>query len=151
YKPILVAIVQSLVFCAALYYMLANLFAKGYFSFSMCVVAYALALFSPEIFQSNGMVLAESLCASSLLLAAGSIISGFQKKYTVVLFVTGICFLVLTKFEYIAVLPVIFFPLVVTKKYLPLLASVFLLALALSLNAWKNYFLFEKVSPFSFG
>src|SRR5215510_12863605 len=48
---VMIAIVQSLLFCWALYYLLANLFAKGYFSFAMCIAAYALALFSPEIFQ----------------------------------------------------------------------------------------------------
>jgi len=151
HKPIMIAIVQGLVFCLALYYLLSNLFAKGYFSSAMCIAAYALALFSPEIFQTNVMVLTESLCASALLLSCGCAVNGFQKKSTTILFVIGICFLVLTKFEYIIALPFLFFPLILKKKYKPLLAAIFFLAITLSLNTWKNYCLYDKVSPFSFG
>src|SRR5690349_16367747 len=100
YKPVLIALIQAVVFCLALYYLVANLFAKGYFSFSMCIAAYALALFSPDTFQTNAMVLTESLCASALLLSCGCLINGFQKRSTTVWFVVGVCFLVLTKFEY---------------------------------------------------
>lgn len=151
HKPILIAIIQSLVFCVTLYFLLANLFAGGYFSYAMCIASYALALFSPEIFQSNAMILTESLCTSSLLLCCGCLVNGFQKKYSTVLFVIGVCFLVLSKFEYIIALPLLLFPFVLKRKFKPLLATMFFLGLALALNGWKNYFLFEKVSPFSFG
>src|SRR5258706_157712 len=150
-KQIMIAIIQSLAFCMALYYLLTNLFAKGYFSYAMCITAYALALFSPEIFQTNAMVLAESLCASALLLSCGALINGVQKKSSTVLFVIGVCFLVLTKFEYIFALPLLLLPPIAKKNYRPVVATVFFLGLALFLNAWKNYFLFEKVIPFSFG
>src|SRR5437868_6703078 len=80
HKPVMIAIVQGLVFCLTLYYLLHNLFAKGYLSYSMCVAAYALALFSPDIFQTNVVVLTESLCTSTLLLSCGCVVNGFQKK-----------------------------------------------------------------------
>jgi hypothetical protein len=151
HQPIMIAIVQGLVFCLALYYLLANLFAKGYLSYAMCLAAYALALFSPDMFQTNVMVLTESLCASALVLSCGCVVTGFQKKSTTILFVIGTCFLVLTKFEYIVALPFLFFPLILKRKYKPLFAAIFFLAVILSLNTWKNYFLYKKVSPFSFG
>jgi hypothetical protein len=142
HKQVMIAIIQALVFCMALYYLLANLFAKGYFLYPMCIVAYALALCSPEIFQTNAMVLTESLCASALLVCCGSLVNGFQKKSGTVLFVLGACFLVLTKFEYIAALPLLLLPPILKKKYKPAVTTVFCLALALSLNAWKNYLVF---------
>ena len=151
HKPLMIALIQSLLFCMALYYLLVTLFVKGYFSYPMCVVAYALALFSPEIFQTNAMLLTESLCASALLLSCGCLVSGLQKKYTTLLFVISVCFMVLTKFEYILALPLLLFPLISKKKYKPAVATVFFLMVALSLNGWKNYLLFEKASPFSFG
>lgn len=150
-KQFMIAVVQALFFCLALFYLLRNLFAKGYLSFSMCIVAYALALFSPEIFQTNAMVLTESLCASALLLSCGSLINGFQNKNATVLFVIGVCFMVLTKFEYIIALPLLFFPLILKRKFKPLFATIFFLTLTLLLNGWKNYFLYDKVSLFSFG
>jgi hypothetical protein len=151
YKPVMIAIIQAIVFCMALYYLLANLFTAGYISYAMCIAAYALALFSPEIFQTNAMVLSESLCASALLLSCGCLINGFRKRYTTVWFVIGVCFLALTKFEYILALPLLFLPLILKKNYKPLLTAVFFLAVVFSLNTWKNYFLYQKVSPFSFG
>jgi hypothetical protein len=97
------------------------------------------------------MVLTESLCASALLLCCGCLINGFQERRTTLWFVIGVCFFVLTKFEYIFGLPFLFFPLVLKRKYKPLLTTVFFLALVFSLNAWKNYSIYNKISLFSFG
>lgn len=146
----LIALLQSVLFCFAVYFFLKSIFKSGYISEFVFNVSYFLILTSPEVFQLNGWTLAESLCVSLLLFMCGCLFNG-SKKYTVFLFAFSSVMLVLAKFEYIVVLLPVFIFLLWKRNFKAVVLSIAALSVALALNGYKNFNVYGKFNVTSFG
>jgi len=146
-----IAMIQSALYCVSLYFLLHNLHAKKLLTSWQFTLSYILILFSPEIFQSNQITYSESLCGSLILLISGCLVSGFANQRAQILFVLSTTFLVLCKFEYLLILPIILIALSYNRRYKLLFSTVFLLTIALTLNGLKNYAIYKVFNPSSFG
>ncbi len=146
----MVAIMQALLYALALYYLISNLYKKEYLSYPLCVLSFFLVLICPEIFEFNGRTLSESFAGSMILLIFGSMIGGLDKQWPRVIFLISLSFLVLTRFEYLAIVPFLLLFLIIRKKYLFSVVSVMIIVLLLSANGYKNYRIFGVFYPLSF-
>jgi hypothetical protein len=113
-------------------------------------VSYFLVLFSPEIFQTNQQTATEPFCGILILLITGSIINGFDKNITKVLYIISTCLLVLARFEYLSTLPILILPLIYNKKYKLTLLTIFSLILVFTSNGVKNYITFDDFNPLDY-
>ena len=141
---------QSLLYCISLYYLLFNLYKKGYMNYSLCIVSFLLVLFSPEIFQTNQGTATEPLCGSLIYIITGCLINGFKKNIIKVLFISATCLLTLTNFEYILILPIIIFSLLRCKQFKLILFTTLFLAFVFALNGMHNYITYDRFNPLDF-
>jgi len=146
----MVAITQALLYVLALYYLISNLYKKDYLSYPLCVLGFFLVLICPEIFEYNGRTLSESFAGSMILLIFGSMIGGLEKQWPRVIFLISLGFLILTRFEYLAIVPFLILFLIIRKKYVFSVVSVMVIVLLLSANGYKNYRIFGVFYPLSF-
>jgi hypothetical protein len=151
HNKFLIAIIQSVLFCYALYFFLNILCQKGYLNSSLLKLTYVLVLFSPEIFETNSWTLTESLCASLMLFMLGSFFTDLKTKFSIILFTISATFLVLTKSEYSLVLLFILFVLAIKKNWKPLILTISVLSVSLTLNGYRNFLIMGKFNPTSFG
>jgi hypothetical protein len=147
----LVAIVQTAIYCASVYYLISYLYKKEMLSYPLSVAAFAAVLFCPDIFQYNAYTLTESLCGSMLLLATGLLLNGLRRKSSQVLFITVVILLTITRFEYLAIVLLFFFVLLRMKRAKLFFTSAAFFAAALLWNGYRNYRTYEVFNPFSFG
>lgn len=151
HNKLLIALLQSLLYSSALYYLLYQLFQKKLFTYPLCVVSFALVLFSPELFHANGFTLTESFCASAILIIATTLLDKVSSRTSKTLFVVATCCLILTKFEYLAILPVFLLVLFFTKKYALIFTTTLSLTVLLLLNGAKNYQTYGDFNLFGYG
>ncbi len=147
----MVAISQALLYIIALYYLLLQLYKKGYLSYPLCVAGFFMVLVCPELFESNGRTLSESFCGSMILLIIGSVINGFDRNSVKVIFIVAVCFLMLARFEYLMILPFLLLFLIYKKRYLFSAVTVLALILVVSANGYRNYSTYGIFNPLSFG
>jgi hypothetical protein len=93
----------------------------------------------------------ESLCGSLILLVLGCLVEGFSKKNIKFLFIVATCFLIVTRFEYLLILPIILIPLIRQQRLRLMSFTIISLSLVLAINGFKNYKIYQKFNPFSYG
>lgn len=150
YNKFGIAIIQSLLFCSAIFYLLTELNKKGIVSQSLINISCFLVLLCPEIFESNGWTLSESFCGSMVLFIVGSIIDGSKHKYSQLTLLISTSFLIITKFEYILILPILLISLSYFKNKKTLFILIFCVSSILGVNGLKNYFIYNQFYLFSY-
>jgi len=147
----LISIFQSILFVIAFLYFLNSIRLKYKFSDLNSLLLTVFLFLNPEIIHLNGEILSESLASSLILFICGSLINNLSKKHDTYIFILGLSLLVITKFEYILLIIVIFPFLYYIKRKKTIIVSSVVIICFLMLNGVKNHYTFDVFKITTFG
>ncbi len=147
----LIAMFQSILFILSFRYFLNAMQSKYQISKIAILVLSLFVLLNPEIIHLNGPTLTESLAASLILLICGSLVNQLKNKYDKPILVICIALLVLTKMEYVLILPFLILYLYFMKERKIILLTLSVLLVLLTLNGFKNQKTYGVFKMTSFG
>ncbi len=151
HNKFLIALVQSILFILSLKYFLNGIqFKYEIPNFGISLLS-VFVLLNPEILHLNGTSLTESLAASLILFICGSLVNNLKYKIDKYIFVFCTAYLVITKMEYILILPVLLFFLFLTKERKMILLTLSVIFGLMTLNGLKNYNIYNVFNMTSFG
>lgn len=134
----LIAIFQSILFILSFRYFVNAIQSKYQISKRAILILCVFVLLNPEIIHFNGSTLTESLAASLILLICGGLINKLGNKYDKPILVLSIAFLVLTKMQYLLILPILMLYLYFIKERKMIVLTLSVVFGLLSLNGFKN-------------
>ena len=151
YDKFIIAFLQALLFAASVSYLFSGLRKRAWLNGSQLILLSVLILFSPDFLHANAKTLTESLTTSLLILVTASLLRDMKSLGPKVILILSSTLLVVTKFEYLFVLPAVFFVLLKQRRFQVAFFLTMALTLTLAANGLKNKHLFQKFNPFSFG
>lgn len=147
----LIAIFQSILFILSFRYFVNAIQSKYQISKIAILILCVFVLLNPEIIHLNGATLTESLAASLMLLICGVLVNKLENKYDKPILVICIAFLILTKMEYILILPFLILYLFLIKERKIIVLTLSVLFGLLTLNGIKNQQTYGVFKMTSFG
>ena len=147
----LIAVFQSIFFIVSFWYFLNSIRFKYGICNTNALLLSVFVLLNPEIIHLNGPTMTESLAATLILFICGSLVNDLRKKNDKFIFVISFSFLVLTKMEYLLLLPVVIPFLYFMKQHKIIIVTLVALVGLLTLNGIKNQSTFGVFKMTSFG